>query len=102
MIQDRASQTHSHPHPTHVPTGYCHISNLSDERLPKLDAVYKVGNAVRCRVIGFNLMDGLAHMSARKAVVEQQVCVWGYMCAALIVVIVIIAATLVFSSMPVL
>jgi len=53
--------------------GYCHISNLSDERLPKLDAVYKVGNAVRCRVIGFNLMDGLAHMSARKAVVEQQV-----------------------------
>ncbi|KAF5829876.1 hypothetical protein DUNSADRAFT_15392 [Dunaliella salina] len=53
--------------------GYCHISNLSDERLPKLDAVYKVGSAVRCRVIGFNLMDGLAHMSARKAVVEQQV-----------------------------
>jgi len=65
-------------------TGYCHISNLSDERLPKLDAAYKVGTSVvRCRVIGFQLVDGLASMSARKAVVEQQVClqfVWGRIC----------------------
>lgn len=56
--------------------GYCHISNLSEERIAKLDAVYKAGSStLRCRVIGYNLVDGLVHVSARKAVVDAQVSV---------------------------
>lgn len=56
------------------PPGYCHISNVSDERVPKLEAAFKVGSSsVRCRVIGFRLVDGMATLSAKKAVVEQQV-----------------------------
>mgnify|MGYP006284872051 FL=1 len=47
---------------------------MSVERLPKLDSVYKEGSTLRCRVIGFNLLDGLASVGARKDLVEQQVC----------------------------
>ena len=59
---------------TPPPAGYCHLANLSEERLPKLDSVYKEGSTLRCRVIGFNLLDGLASVGARKDLVEQQVC----------------------------
>lgn len=55
---------------------YCHVSNVSDERVDKLEKQFKPGpggSTLRVRVIGFRLVDGLATVSAKKAVVEQQV-----------------------------
>eukprot|EP00798_Chlamydomonas_sp_ICE-L_P000495 gene495-1901_t len=54
--------------------GYVHVSNVSDERTEKpLDKMFKVDEKVTTRVIGFRLVDGLATVSMKKSVVEQQV-----------------------------
>ena len=40
---------------------------------PQVSSVAKVGGALRVRVIGFRLMDGLAAVTGKQSVVEQQV-----------------------------
>ena len=68
---------HINPEPLPPPpSGFVHISNVSDGRDDApLDKRYKAGQAVRARVIGFRLVDGLATLSMKKSVLDQQVCV---------------------------
>ena len=70
---------HINPEPLPPPpSGFVHISNVSDGRDDApLDKRYKAGQAVRARVIGFRLVDGLATLSMKKSVLDQQVCVCG-------------------------
>ncbi len=60
--------------------GYCHIANVADEHVDRLGGRFKAGEGaqgqgskLKCRVIGFRLMDGLAAVSATTAALEQQV-----------------------------
>ncbi len=41
--------------------------------LPFPDPCFQVGQTVRARVIGFRLVDGLATLSMKKAVLEQEI-----------------------------
>ncbi|KAK9823324.1 hypothetical protein WJX72_001906 [[Myrmecia] bisecta] len=52
--------------------GFVHISNVSDAKVEKLDKAFKVGQTVGGRVIGQRPMDGLAVVSLKASVVEQQ------------------------------
>ncbi len=53
---------------------FCHASNVADERPERLSAVYKAGSSkLKCRVIGFRLLDGLATVSATTTALKQQV-----------------------------
>jgi hypothetical protein len=52
---------------------FAHVSNLSDERVDKPEKAFRPGQAVRARVIGFRLVDGLALVSLKESVLKQQV-----------------------------
>lgn len=52
-------------------SGYAHISDISDERIAKLEKVLKVGQREAARVIGARPMDGLAVLSLKPSAVEQ-------------------------------
>ncbi|KAL6748175.1 hypothetical protein V8C86DRAFT_1190558 [Haematococcus lacustris] len=52
---------------------YCHVSNLSDSHVTRAEQVAKPGGSLRVRVIGFRLLDGLATVTAKQSVVDQQV-----------------------------
>lgn len=53
-------------------TGYVHISNASESHIEKIGKHFRVGQQVRARVIGQRLMDGMASLSLKKSVIEQQ------------------------------
>ena len=76
VLKGRACSIPKHytPSPLSPPQGFVHISNVSDGRDDApLDKRYKAGQAVRARVIGFRLVDGLATLSMKKSVLDQQV-----------------------------
>lgn len=52
---------------------FAHVSNLADGRTERPEKVFKAGQAVRARVIGFRLVDGLALVSLKPSVLSQQV-----------------------------
>jgi hypothetical protein len=60
---------------------FAHVSNLSDGRLERPEKAFKPGQAVRARVIGFRLVDGLALASLKPSVLEQQVGARARVCA---------------------
>ena len=50
---------------------YAHISNISDtQKIDDLAKRYKQGQVVKCRVIGFRQVDGLANVSLKPTVVD--------------------------------
>ncbi|KAL9983734.1 hypothetical protein ACROYT_G005955 [Oculina patagonica] len=51
--------------------GFTHISRVSDEHVEKLGKKYKVGSTHRCRILGFNSLDGLVNLTMEKSVIEQ-------------------------------
>jgi rRNA biogenesis protein RRP5 len=54
--------------------GFAHISRLTEEKIERLSAdsgAFKVGSKHRARVVGYNAMDGIFHMSLEKKVLEQ-------------------------------
>ncbi|CAH3149742.1 unnamed protein product, partial [Porites evermanni] len=51
--------------------GFAHISRVSDERVEKLGKKYKAGTTHRCRILGFNSLDGLITLTMEKSVIEQ-------------------------------
>lgn len=51
--------------------GYAHISNVSDEKIDKVEKAFKNGARVDARVIGYRPMDGLASMTLKKSALEQ-------------------------------
>ncbi|GBF92560.1 hypothetical protein Rsub_05174 [Raphidocelis subcapitata] len=52
---------------------FAHVSNLADGRTERPEKVFKPGQAVRARVVGFRLVDGLALVSLKPSVLSQQV-----------------------------
>ena len=57
-----------------LPTGvqaFCHISDVSDGRVAKLEKVLKVGQKETVRVIGSRFMDNLAVVSLKPSAIEQ-------------------------------
>lgn len=52
-------------------SAFCHISDVSDGRVEKLDKVLKVGQCEKVRVIGSRLMDNLAVVSLKPSAIEQ-------------------------------
>jgi len=52
---------------------FAHVSNLADARVARPEKVFKLGQAVAARVIGFRLVDGLALVSLKPSVISQQV-----------------------------
>lgn len=75
---------------------FAHVSNLADGRVERVDKAFKVGQAVRARVIGFRLVDGLALVSLKPSVLKQQVrfslLCWGECC--------VVGACLLSPSLP--
>eukprot|EP00960_Hanusia_phi_P054723 762756-Hanusia_phi.AAC.1 len=53
--------------------GYVHISNVSDERVEKVEKELAVGKEVACRVIGFSWADGLVNLSMKPSVLAADV-----------------------------
>eukprot|EP00887_Chlorella_sp_A99_P001742 scaffold19.g1742.t1 len=53
--------------------GFAHISNLADERVEEVERRFRPTQRVRCRVIGFRPMDGLAALSLKPSVVDQHI-----------------------------
>jgi len=51
--------------------GFTHISRVSDEHVEKLGKKYKVGSTHRCRILGFNSLDGLVNLTMETSVIEQ-------------------------------
>ncbi|KAJ7376225.1 hypothetical protein OS493_036048 [Desmophyllum pertusum] len=51
--------------------GFTHISRVADEHVEKLGKKYKVGSTHRCRILGFNSLDGLVNLTMEKSVIEQ-------------------------------
>nr|XP_058962333.1 protein RRP5 homolog [Pocillopora verrucosa] len=51
--------------------GFTHISRVSDEHVEKLGKKYKVGSTHRCRILGFNSLDGLVNLTMERSVIEQ-------------------------------
>ena len=59
-------------------SGFVHVSNIVDRSKeeankppPALEKMYKVGQTLQARVIGFRLVDGLATLSLKKSVIDQ-------------------------------
>jgi hypothetical protein len=55
---------------------FCHISNVADEAVSKVEKVMKPGGTAKVRVIGFRLLDGIALVTAKPSIVNQQVGLW--------------------------
>ena len=55
----------------HAVAGYAHVSQLSDERIEKVEKKFKVGRSVNVRVIGHRLLDGLVSVSLKSSVMAQ-------------------------------
>ena len=53
--------------------GLAHVSNLSDERLDKIEKHFKVGSVVRCRVIGQRPLEGLSSLSLKPSVLAREI-----------------------------
>ena len=51
--------------------GYAHVSQLSDERVDKMEKKFKVGRSVNVRVIGHRLLDGIVSVSLKSSVMAQ-------------------------------
>ena len=51
--------------------GYAHVSQLSDERVDKVEKKFKVGRTVNVRVIGHRLLDGVVSVSLKSSVMAQ-------------------------------
>ncbi|XP_068709241.1 protein RRP5 homolog [Montipora foliosa] len=51
--------------------GFTHISRVSDGHVEKLGKEYKVGSTHRCRILGFNSLDGLAILTMERSVIEE-------------------------------
>ena len=54
--------------------GFVHISRISDgriETLAEMTGKYKLGSKHKCRVVGYNPMDGLFIVSLEKKIIEQ-------------------------------
>jgi rRNA biogenesis protein RRP5 len=47
--------------------GYAHVSQLSDERVEKVEKKFKVGRRVNVRVIGHRLLDGVVSVSLKSS-----------------------------------
>ena len=52
-------------------SGYAHVSQLSDERVEKVEKKFKVGKTVNVRVIGHRQLDGLVSLSLKMSVMAQ-------------------------------
>lgn len=52
--------------------GFAHISNVSDDRVEKLEKKFRPGQKVRARVVGHWGLEGLATVSLKPSVVEQK------------------------------
>lgn len=50
---------------------YAHVSQLSDERVEKLDKKFKVGRSMSVRVIGHRAFDGIVSVSLKSSVMAQ-------------------------------
>ena len=50
---------------------YAHVSQLSDERVEKVEKKFKIGRSVNVRVIGHRLMDGIVSVSLKSSVMAQ-------------------------------
>ncbi|KAL4451480.1 hypothetical protein ABPG75_007142 [Micractinium tetrahymenae] len=53
--------------------GYTHISNLADDKVEEVGKRYRLGQRLRARVLGFRPMDGLAALSLKPSVVDQNI-----------------------------
>lgn len=51
--------------------GYAHISDVSEERIDKLEKVLKPGQKEAARVTGIRPLDGLAILSLKPSAVQQ-------------------------------
>ena len=51
--------------------GYAHVSQLSDERVEKVEKKFKIGRSVSVRVIGHRLLDGVVSVSLKSSVMAQ-------------------------------
>ena len=51
--------------------GYAHVSQLSDERVEKVEKKFKIGRSVNVRVIGHRLLDGVVSVSLKSSVMAQ-------------------------------
>jgi len=54
-------------------TAYMHISDASDDHVDKLEKLFKPGQKIQGRIIGSRLLDGLASISLKRSVVEQEI-----------------------------
>jgi rRNA biogenesis protein RRP5 len=52
---------------------FAHVSNLGDARVERPEKLFRPGQKVAARVIGFRLVDGLALTSLKESVLKQQV-----------------------------
>ena len=52
-------------------SAFCHISDVSDERVSRLDKVLKVGQTEAARVIGSRPMENLVVVSLKASAIEQ-------------------------------
>lgn len=52
---------------------YAHLSELSDDKIQGVEGRFRVGQIVRCRVLGARPMDGLAVASLKPSVLTQSV-----------------------------
>ena len=50
---------------------YAHVSQLSDERVEKVEKKFKVGRTVNVRVIGHRALDGIVSVSLKSSVMAQ-------------------------------
>ncbi|XP_065187378.1 protein RRP5 homolog isoform X2 [Sycon ciliatum] len=51
--------------------GFVHISNLSDDHLEKIGKRHKTGTVHKCRILGFNSLDGLASASMQQSILDR-------------------------------
>ncbi|KAJ3090994.1 hypothetical protein HK102_001993 [Quaeritorhiza haematococci] len=52
-------------------SAYVHISRVADSRISKFDKRHKAGSKHPARVIGFDHLDGLVHVSLQPSVIDQ-------------------------------
>jgi hypothetical protein len=60
-----------------ISAGTVHISNVSDNKVDKLEKHYKAGRSkVECRVTGFSWLDGLVTLTMKPSALATQVMVY--------------------------
>ena len=52
---------------------YAHISQATDGFIKSLSKSFKIGSTHRCRILAFNMLEGVAVVTLKESVIEQQI-----------------------------